>query len=73
MVNRVGRIRTTAVISDETPGSPDPGRARAFYGVLGLTLIFGIIVYRIAMESAVEMAESKEAIVSALSRGEGPG
>jgi ABC-2 type transport system permease protein len=45
----------------------------AFFAVLGLAVVFGMIVYRIAMESAVTMAESKkEAIVSALSRGEGP-
>jgi len=45
----------------------------AFFAVLGLAMVFGMIVYRIAMESAVAMAESKkEAIVSALSRGEGP-
>ena len=41
--------------------------------MLGLAVVFGIIVYRIAMESAVGMAEArKEAIVAALSRGEGP-
>ena len=45
----------------------------AFYGVLGLAAAFGVIMYRIAMESAVGMAErKKEAIVAALSRGEGP-
>ena len=45
----------------------------AFYGVLGLTAVFGMIVYRIAMEAAVEMADSKkETIVSMLSHGEGP-
>lgn len=45
----------------------------AFFGVLAVAVLFGLIVYRIAMESAVGMAESrKEAIVASLSRGEGP-
>lgn len=45
----------------------------AFFAVLGVVAVLALILYRIAMESAVEMAESKkEAIVSALSQGAGP-
>jgi ABC-2 type transport system permease protein len=45
----------------------------AFFGVVALTAIFAGIAYSVAMETAVEMAEKKkEAIVSTLSRGEGP-
>jgi ABC-2 type transport system permease protein len=45
----------------------------AFYVVLALVAVFGAIAYRISMDSAVEMADKKkEAILAALSRGDGP-
>lgn len=45
----------------------------AFFAVLALDAAVGAIVYRIALESAVESAErSKEKIVAALSAGEAP-
>ncbi len=44
----------------------------AFFGVIALAAIFGVVVYRIALSSAVQMAETRrEAILSALTRGEG--
>ena len=45
----------------------------AFFGVLLVAAIFGVVVYRISMDSAVQAAEQrKEQIITALSRGEGP-
>jgi ABC-2 type transport system permease protein len=45
----------------------------AFYSVLAFDLLLGLVVYWLAMESAVQTAtERKEAIITALSRGEGP-
>lgn len=45
----------------------------AFYGVLSVVALVGAIAYRIAIDSAVDMAEKrKEAILAALSRGDGP-
>ena len=45
----------------------------AFFGVLALDAVVGTIVYRLALESAVESANGmKEKIVAALSAGEGP-
>ncbi len=45
----------------------------AFYGVLALAALLGAIVYGVAMDSAVTAAEQrKEALVTALSQGEGP-
>lgn len=48
-------------------------REAAFFGVLALAMIAGWLIYRIAMESAVKLAEErKERIITKLSRGEGP-
>ena len=45
----------------------------AFYGVLALAAGFGAILYKIALESAVGMAERrKEVILETLSRSQGP-
>ncbi len=45
----------------------------AFFGVLAVAAIFGATTYKVAMDSAVEMAEAKkESILSALSQGQGP-
>jgi ABC-2 type transport system permease protein len=45
----------------------------AFFLVLGISALFGLVVYRIAMDSAMAMAVRKrESILSALARGEGP-
>ncbi len=45
----------------------------AFFLVLAVSAGFGLIVYRIAMDSAMAMAVRKrESILSALTRGEGP-
>ncbi len=45
----------------------------AFFGVLAFDAIAAIIVYRIALHSAVEAAQRlKESMISALSAGEGP-
>ena len=45
----------------------------AFFGVLALATIFAAITYKIAMDSAVEMAETKkESILAALGQGHGP-
>lgn len=45
----------------------------AFYGVLLFDLLLGVVIYWLAMESTVRAtAERKEAIILALSRGEGP-
>lgn len=45
----------------------------AFYGVLAVSGIFGAILYRIAMDSAVGLAQrNRETILSTLSHGEGP-
>jgi ABC-2 type transport system permease protein len=45
----------------------------AFFGVLAFDAMVGAVVYRLALDSAVESAEEKrEAIVAALSRGQGP-
>jgi len=45
----------------------------AFFGVLALSAIFAAITYKVAMDSAVEMAETKkESILAALSQGQGP-
>lgn len=45
----------------------------AFFGVLALAAIFAMIAYRIATDSAEEMAQrKKETFLSSLSRGEGP-
>ncbi|MGA2595442.1 MAG: hypothetical protein ABSH09_00380 [Bryobacteraceae bacterium] len=45
----------------------------AFFGVLAIAAIFAAIAYKVAMDSAVEMAETKkESILSALSQGQGP-
>jgi ABC-2 type transport system permease protein len=45
----------------------------AFFGVLTLDAIAGAIVYRLALDSAVESAERRrEQIVTALSAGDGP-
>ncbi len=45
----------------------------AFFGVLALDAIAGVIVYRIALDSAVASAEQmREQIVSALAAGDGP-
>ncbi len=44
----------------------------AFYGVLLFDLLLGLVIYWLAMESTVQTAaERKEAIITALSRGEG--
>ena len=45
----------------------------AFYGVLAFDIAVGMVVYWVAMDSALEIARRrKEDIVSLLSRGEGP-
>jgi ABC-2 type transport system permease protein len=45
----------------------------AFYGVLGIDLFFGALLYPIALESAVSYAESrKEQMLATLSQAEGP-
>jgi ABC-2 type transport system permease protein len=45
----------------------------AFFVVLGLDAIVGAIVYKIALESAVESASStKEKLLAALAAGDGP-
>jgi hypothetical protein len=45
----------------------------AFYGVLLLDLLIGLIIYAIALESSVHTAEeSKEYMVMTLSKSEGP-
>ena len=45
----------------------------AFYGVMGFNLLIAVIVYLVAMDSAVETAAARrESIVTALSQGEGP-
>ena len=45
----------------------------AYFGVLLLAVLFGLVLYRIAADSAVATAErNKESIVSALSGGQGP-
>jgi ABC-2 type transport system permease protein len=45
----------------------------AFFGVLGFDAVAGMIVYRIALDSAVQTAERiKEQMITALSAGEGP-
>ena len=45
----------------------------AFFGVLLLAAVLGVVVYRISMESAVQAAEQRrEQIITTLSRGEGP-
>jgi ABC-2 type transport system permease protein len=45
----------------------------AFFGVLAFDAIAGVIVYRIALDSAVESAERmREQIVNALAAGDGP-
>ncbi len=45
----------------------------AFFIVLAVSAVFALIVYHIAMDSAMEMAVRKrESILSALARGEGP-
>jgi ABC-2 type transport system permease protein len=45
----------------------------AFFDVLAFDAVIGLIVYKIALDSAVEAAERlKEKIVGALSRGDGP-
>jgi ABC-2 type transport system permease protein len=45
----------------------------AFYAVLSFDLFLGMLVYWIAMESAVATAmQQRESIIAALSRGEGP-
>ena len=45
----------------------------AFYGVLGVGFLVGLIFYLVALDSAIQAAERrKEAILAALSQGEGP-
>jgi ABC-2 type transport system permease protein len=45
----------------------------AFFGVLAIAALFGVLAYRIALDSAAGMAEQKkETILAALSRGDGP-
>src|SRR5579885_2043161 len=45
----------------------------AFYGVLAFAALLGAVVYRIAMDSAVEAAgRRRETLLAELSRGEGP-
>jgi ABC-2 type transport system permease protein len=45
----------------------------AFYGVLAFDAAVGVVIYRIALESAVTAAERrKEEMIVALSAGEGP-
>jgi hypothetical protein len=45
----------------------------AFYAVLAFDIGIGIVVYWVAMDSALDTAQlRKEDIVSVLSRGEGP-
>jgi ABC-2 type transport system permease protein len=45
----------------------------AFFAVLAVDAVIGLIVYRIALESAVEAAERlKEKMVASLSLGDGP-
>jgi ABC-2 type transport system permease protein len=45
----------------------------AFFGMLALDAIGGLVLYKVALESAMETAErSKEKIIEALSRGDGP-
>jgi ABC-2 type transport system permease protein len=45
----------------------------AFFGVLAVDAVIGLVFYKIALDSAVETAERlKEKIVAALSRGDGP-
>jgi len=45
----------------------------AFYGVLLFDVVLGLVIYWLAMDSAVHATmERKEAIIMALSRGEGP-
>ncbi|HYI92328.1 MAG TPA: hypothetical protein VEX68_02185 [Bryobacteraceae bacterium] len=45
----------------------------AFYGVLAIDLLIGLVVYTIALESSVQAAErNKEFIVLTLSKAEGP-
>ena len=45
----------------------------AFYGVLGFAAIFGVVIYRMAMESAVVAADArKESFLQSLAAGSGP-
>jgi ABC-2 type transport system permease protein len=45
----------------------------AFYAVLSFDLLLGMVVYWIAMESAVATAmQQRESIITALSQGDGP-
>ena len=45
----------------------------AFFGVLAFDAVVAVIVYRIALQSAVEAADRlKETMIAALSAGEGP-
>ena len=45
----------------------------AFYGMLALDAVLGAIIYRIALDSAVERAtEQREQMIDALAKNEGP-
>jgi ABC-2 type transport system permease protein len=45
----------------------------ALFGVLGLDAVVGLIVYRVALDSAVRTADlTRESMIAALSTGDGP-
>jgi ABC-2 type transport system permease protein len=49
------------------------GSQAALFAVLGIDAIVGVIIYRVALESAVRTAEvTRESMIAALSTGDGP-
>jgi hypothetical protein len=49
------------------------GSQTALFGILGIDAIVGLIVYRVALDSAVRTAElTRETMIAALSTGDGP-
>src|SRR6185503_4607440 len=49
------------------------GSQAALFGVLGLDAVVGLIVYRVALDSAVRTADlTRESMIAALSTGDGP-
>jgi hypothetical protein len=49
------------------------GSEAALFAVLGVDAIAGVVVYRVALESAVRTADlTRESMIAALSTGDGP-
>ena len=49
------------------------GSQAALFAILGLDAMAGLIVYRLALDSAVRMADlTRESMIAALSTGDGP-